>query len=116
MLREISAVSELGSLERHGLQSGVAHIEILPNSLPPDDCDTSGGSPPSAEAPVPAIRSDPDLEATAPVPARVGGIVDLPEGMSMRTLAITVMAPEENFEEVIEEADPIIESIEFHSG
>jgi hypothetical protein len=41
-------------------------------------------------------------------------LVDLPEGMSMRTLAITVMAPEENFEEVIEEADPILDSIEFH--
>jgi hypothetical protein len=34
MLREISAVPELGYLERHGLQSGAAHIEILPNSLP----------------------------------------------------------------------------------
>ena len=32
----------------------------------------------------------------------------------MRTLAITVMAPEASFEEVIEEADPIIDSIEFH--
>jgi hypothetical protein len=43
-------------------------------------------------------------------------LVDLPKGMSMRTLAITVMAPEEHFEEVIEEADPIIDSIEFHAG
>jgi hypothetical protein len=42
-------------------------------------------------------------------------LVDVPEGMSMRTLAITVMAPEEDFEEVIEEADPIIDSIEFHA-
>jgi len=41
-------------------------------------------------------------------------LVDLPEGMSMRTLAITVVAPKENFEEVIEETAPIIESIEFH--
>jgi hypothetical protein len=43
-------------------------------------------------------------------------LVDVPEGMSMRTLAITVMAPEENFEEVIEEATPIIDSVEFHPG
>jgi hypothetical protein len=43
-------------------------------------------------------------------------LVDVPEGMSMRTLAITVMASEENFEEVLEEADPIIDSIEFHTG
>jgi hypothetical protein len=43
-------------------------------------------------------------------------LVDLPEGMSMRTLAITVTAHESRFEEVIEEAQPIIDSIEFHPG
>ena len=43
-------------------------------------------------------------------------LVDLPEGMSVETLAITVVAPEERFEEVIEETAPIIESIEFHPG
>jgi hypothetical protein len=43
-------------------------------------------------------------------------LVDLPEGMSMRTLAITVMAPDERFEEVIEKATPIIDSIAFHPG
>ena len=42
-------------------------------------------------------------------------LVDLPEGMSVPTLAITVVAPEERFEEVIEETAPIIESIEFHA-
>lgn len=42
-------------------------------------------------------------------------LVDLPDRMSMRTMAITVMAPHERFEEVIEEATPIIESIEFHA-
>ena len=41
-------------------------------------------------------------------------LVDLPEGMSAQTLAITVLAPEERFEEFIEETAPIIESIEFH--
>jgi hypothetical protein len=41
-------------------------------------------------------------------------LIDVPEGMSMRTLAITVMAPEARFEDVIEEATPIIDSIEFH--
>ena len=41
-------------------------------------------------------------------------LVDLPEGMSVQTLAITVVAPEERFEEFIEETAPIIESIEFH--
>lgn len=41
-------------------------------------------------------------------------LVDLPEGMSVETLAITVVALEERFEEVIAETAPIIESIEFH--
>lgn len=41
-------------------------------------------------------------------------LVDLPEGMSVQTLAITVVAPEERFEEFIEETAPIIESIAFH--
>ena len=41
-------------------------------------------------------------------------LVDLPEGMSVETLAITVVAPEERFEEFIDETAPIIESIEFH--
>ena len=41
-------------------------------------------------------------------------LVDLPEGMSVQTLAITVVAPEERFDEVIAETAPIIDSIEFH--
>jgi hypothetical protein len=41
-------------------------------------------------------------------------LVDLPEDMSVDTLAITVLAPEASFEEVIAETAPIIESIEFH--
>ena len=41
-------------------------------------------------------------------------LVDLPEGMSVQTLAITVVAPEQRFDQVIAETAPIIESIEFH--
>ena len=41
-------------------------------------------------------------------------LVDLPEGMSVETLAITVVAPQERFDDVIAETAPIIESIEFH--
>jgi hypothetical protein len=41
-------------------------------------------------------------------------LVDPPEGMSVETLAITVFAEEERFDEVIAETAPIIESIEFH--
>ncbi len=41
-------------------------------------------------------------------------LVDLPQGMSVETLAITVVAPEERFEQFIAETAPIIDSIEFH--
>ena len=40
-------------------------------------------------------------------------LVDLPEGMSVQTLAITFVAPADSFEEFIAETAPIIESIEF---
>ena len=42
-------------------------------------------------------------------------LVDLPKGMSLQTLAITVTAHGSRFDEVIEEAQPIIDSIEFHA-
>ena len=43
-------------------------------------------------------------------------LVDLPEGMTLQTLAVTVTAHESHFEEVIEGAQPIIDSIEFRPG
>ena len=43
-------------------------------------------------------------------------LVDPPDGMSVETLAITVVAPEERFEEVIVETAPVIELIEIHPG
>ena len=49
-------------------------IEILANPLPPETPCYSPRVPPSAEALVRALRSSPDLEATTPVPERVGGI------------------------------------------
>ena len=51
-----------------------AGISILVNPLPPKTPCDSLRVPPSAEELVQAIRSDPDLEATAPVAERVGGI------------------------------------------
>ena len=41
-------------------------------------------------------------------------LVDLPEGMTVQTMAITIVAPEARFDEVVEETKPIIDSIEFH--
>jgi hypothetical protein len=49
-------------------------IELLANPLPPQAPCYSPDVPPSAEALVRALRSSPDLEATTPVPDRVGGI------------------------------------------
>jgi hypothetical protein len=41
-------------------------------------------------------------------------LVDVPEGLSMRVLAITILADDERFESAIQEAEPLIDSIEFH--
>jgi hypothetical protein len=41
-------------------------------------------------------------------------LVDLPEGMPVRTLAVTVVATQDRFDDVIAETAPIIDSIEFH--
>jgi hypothetical protein len=111
--------------------------------------------PPAADvdALVRSIRSNPDLEATAPVAVSVGGIdavgmdvvapgrlevgecvpmvlerlwvgqdgrmrlylLDLPEGMSARILAIAISALESEFEHVVEAAAPILDSFEFHT-
>jgi hypothetical protein len=42
-------------------------------------------------------------------------LFDMPEGSSIRILAIAIVAPESRFESVVEEAAPIIDSIEFHA-
>ena len=118
-------------------------------------CET-GPAPADTEALVRSIRSNPDLEATAPVAASVGGIdalqmdvvasgwidvgdcapsvvegiwplyspdrrmrlyvLDLPEGMSARILAIAIQGVDSDFERVVKVATPVLDSIEFHSG
>jgi len=55
-------------------QHDPAGMSILVNPLPPDTPCDSLRVPASAEELVQAIRSNPDLEATAPVTERVGGI------------------------------------------
>jgi hypothetical protein len=42
-------------------------------------------------------------------------LFDVPEGSSMRILAIAIIAPESRFERVVEAAAPVIDSIEFHA-
>jgi hypothetical protein len=42
-------------------------------------------------------------------------LLDLPDGLSARTLAITFVAPEASYEAVLEYAGPILDSFEFGS-
>jgi len=139
---------------------------VLADPRPVDTGCRKGPAPADAEALAQSIRSDPDLETTAPVAASVGGVgalsidvvaapgasvcdwwnaplvvtltgaggqawasvdleggnrmrlylLDLPEGLSARILAIAIVAPEARFEDVVESAGPIVDSFEFHAG
>ena len=42
-------------------------------------------------------------------------LLDLPEGLSARTLAIAISAPDASFEHVMEAAESIVDSFEFHA-
>jgi hypothetical protein len=42
-------------------------------------------------------------------------LLDLPEGISARILAIAITAPESRFDQVVEKAAPIVDSVEFHT-
>jgi hypothetical protein len=42
-------------------------------------------------------------------------VLDLPEGMSARILAIAVSAADSEFERVVKAAEPVLDSIEFHT-
>jgi hypothetical protein len=42
-------------------------------------------------------------------------LLDLPESMPAQILAIAITAPDSEFDRVMEEAAPIVDSVEFHS-
>jgi len=42
-------------------------------------------------------------------------LFDAPEGLSMRILAIAIVAPESRFERAVTEAAPVVDSVEFHA-
>lgn len=42
-------------------------------------------------------------------------LFDAPEGLSMRILAIAIVAPESRFERAVEAAEPVIDSVEFRA-
>jgi hypothetical protein len=132
-------------------------MSIVADPLPAAPGCGPGPAPVDAAALARSIRSDTDLEATAPVAVRVGGIdalridvtlapgagcgegthngppmvvqegwlsdetrmrlylLDLPGG-SARTMAVAiVVSPQDDFEQVVEAAAPILDSIEFHA-
>ena len=141
----------LGGVGR-GSASQFTMFAIVADSLTGTGCEP-GPAAADAEALVRSIRSNPDLEATAPVAVSVGGIdalrmdvvapgrlevgdcapmvlehlwlspdnpmrlylLDLPEGMSARTLAIAIVALDSEFELVVEAATPVLDSFEFHT-
>jgi hypothetical protein len=137
-------------------------LAVVADPLPVEDGCRQGPAPADAEALARSIRSDPDLEATAPMAVSVGRVealrmdvvvttgasvcgvagtpqvvtpndlddrgvglehgermrlylLDLPEGLSARILAIAISAPEPDLERVLEAAEPIVDSLEFHA-
>lgn len=42
-------------------------------------------------------------------------LFDVPEGLSMRILAIAIVAPQSRFERAVEAAAPVVNSVEFHA-
>lgn len=133
---------------------------LLADPVPVGTGCQAGPAPADAAALAESIRSDPDLEATAPVAVNVRGaraltmdvmiaagasicqyfgrpealtneqgdlldinlqtgrrmrlyLFDVPEGSSMRMLAIAIVAPESTFERAVEAAAPVVDSLEF---
>ena len=141
----------LGGVGR-GSASQFTMFMMVADPLTGTGCE-AGPAPADAEALVRSIRSNPDLETTAPVAASVGGIdalridvlapgqlevgdcapmvlehlylgqddrailylLDLPEGLSARILAIAIAAADSEFELVVEAAGPILDSFEVHA-
>ncbi len=142
-----------------------AEFSVLADPRPVETGCRKGPAPADAEALAQSIRSDPDLDATAPVAASVGGLgalsmdvvaapgasvcdywdvplvvsltgveqawasvdlrarhrmrlylLDLPEGLSARILAIAIVSQEDRFEAVLEAAAPIVDSFEFRAS
>ena len=129
-------------------------MRIAADPLPVQSGCGPGPAPADAGELAQSIRSDPDLEATAPVAVSIGGIdalridvalaaeagcvqgdgpavvvekswlgdgnrmrlylLDLPGGPG-RTLTIAILASRPDFEQVVEAAAPVLDSLEFHA-
>jgi hypothetical protein len=77
------------------------------------------GPAPQVVAPTPSAGLNGDLEWTGVFLGQGKRmrlyLLDLPEGLSARILAIAISAPDASFEHVMEAAEPIVDSIEFHA-
>jgi hypothetical protein len=175
-IRLIPEGPDVGPISDLGQKQDWDYFALIPDpAWVGTDC-RKGPDPADAAALAESIRSDPGLEATAPVAARVGGtealmmdvkiaagaplcvpfepsgdlsdagflhhvweedgpivvdsgvahgratgewmrlyLFDVPEGLSMRILAIAVIAPASRFERTVEAAAPVLESLEFHA-
>jgi hypothetical protein len=117
---------------------------FMADPRPPGQGCGDAPAPTDAEALARILEADPDFEATAPVAMTIGGLsglrmdgvvasatacgfslrpaggrarlylLDLPGG-SVRVLGIAVSADEDSFETVLERAEPVIHSVEFHA-
>jgi hypothetical protein len=68
------------------------------------------------EGPMPAVLEASYQVVEMPVGSRMRlYLLDLPEGISARILAIVIAAPESRFDQVVEKAAPIVDSVEFHT-
>jgi hypothetical protein len=140
----------LGGVGR-GSASQFTMFQVVADPRTATGCET-GPTAADAEALAESIRSNADLEATAPMAESVGGVdalrmdvvasrrtevgecmplvldrlwvgedtpmrlylLDLPEGMSARTMAIAIVALDSEFERVVKAATPVLDSFEFH--
>jgi hypothetical protein len=141
----------LGRIEG-GSASQFTMLSAVSDPLMGEGCEP-GPAATDADALVRSIRSNSDLEATDPVPVRIGGIdawqmdvvapgqlqdgdcapvvlervfltadermrlyvFDLPVGMSATVLAIAISAHESLFDDVLEAATPVLDSLEIHA-
>jgi hypothetical protein len=141
----------LGGVGR-GSASQFTMFTIVADPLTARGCE-AGPAAADAEALVQSIRSNPDLETTAPVAVGVGGIdalqmdvaapgqldvgdcapgvigqlwlspdtrmrlyvVDLPDGMSARTMAVAIVALNSEYQRVVKAAEPVLDSFVFHA-
>src|SRR5262245_45143206 len=145
-------------------QDSGEQIHLLGDPAPVGSGCEADPVPTDADALARSIRSDPDVEATAPVAVTIGGtealqmdvtaapgasaceaygtapmvlqpdggdsyrgialdegnrvrlyLLDMPQGSAIRVLAIGVIAPEERFEQVMQAAAPVLDSLELRT-